>query len=45
MAVQEAIGYFLLAKGDSPGKADRSDSRKGIQSGGIQARGIQAGGI
>ena len=40
MAIQEAISYFLLARGDSPGRADRSDSRKGIQ-----ARGIQAGGI
>ena len=45
MAVQEAISYFLLARGDSPGRADRSDSRKGIQAGGIQAGGIQAGGI
>ena len=35
MAVQEAIGYFLLARGDSPGRADRSDSRRGIQAGGI----------
>ena len=34
-----------MARGDSPGRADRSDSRRGIQAGGIQAGGIQAGGI